>query len=458
MASEKPPWVTPENLCLFVDLYELTMADSYWNHGLNGSATFSLFVRELPPNRAFLICAGLESVLDYLENLRFTPEALEYLKSLKLFSEKFLDYLKNFRFAGDIWAVPEGEIVFPPEPLLEVRAPRIEAQIIETFLLNQINFQTMVASKAARIVLAAQGRSVIDMSPRRDQGIDAALKAARSAYLAGCVGTSNVVAGQTYGIPVYGTMAHSYVMSFEDELSAFRTFASDFPNNTVLLIDTYDTLGGARNAVTVARECAARGQKVLGARIDSGDLFILSQHVRKILDENGFPEIKILLSGDLNEHKIEKLLEKGARVDSFGVGTELGTSYDAPALGGVYKLVEDERGYRIKLSAGKVTLPGRKQAWRVFDQSKQMEYDLLALADEPAPAPSAVSLLQPVMKNGRRLNPREPLSRARERCQQSLRALPMELRSMSEHSIQTYSVRLGAQLQALQARPTTAKS
>ncbi|MBI1742683.1 nicotinate phosphoribosyltransferase [Candidatus Acetothermia bacterium] len=458
MASEKPPWVTPENLCLFVDLYELTMADSYWNHGLNGSATFSLFVRELPPNRSFLIYAGLESVLDYLENLRFTPEALEYLKSLKLFSEKFLDYLKNFRFAGDIWAVPEGEIVFPPEPLLEVRAPRIEAQIIETFLLNQINFQTMVASKAARIVLAAQGRSVIDMSPRRDQGIDAALKAARSAYLAGCVGTSNVVAGQTYGIPVYGTMAHSYVMSFEDELSAFRTFASDFPNNTVLLIDTYDTLGGARNAVTVARECAARGQKVLGARIDSGDLFILSQHVRKILDENGFPEIKILLSGDLNEHKIEKLLEKGARVDSFGVGTELGTSYDAPALGGVYKLVEDERGYRIKLSAGKVTLPGRKQAWRVFDQSKQMEYDLLALADEPAPAPSAVSLLQPVMKNGRRLNPREPLSRARERCQQSLRALPMELRSMSEHSIQTYSVRLGAQLQALQARPTTAKS
>jgi nicotinate phosphoribosyltransferase len=451
MASEKFSWITPENVCLFVDLYELTMADSYLRHGLNQPATFSLFVRELPPDRSFLVSAGLESVLDYLENLHFTTEALKYLESLEFFSTAFLNYLRNFRFTGDIWAVPEGEIVFPPTPLIEVRAPRIEAQLIETFLLNQINFQTMIASKAARVVLAAHGRSVIDMSPRRDQGLDAALKAARSAYIAGCAGTSNVLAGQIYGIPLYGTMAHSYVMSFSDELAAFRAFSGDFPNNTVFLIDTYETLEGARHAVQIAKEVSAQGQRVQAVRIDSGDLVSLSQRVRAILDENGYSEIKILLSGDLNEAQIDTLLKQGACADGFGVGTELGTSYDAPALGGVYKLVEDDQGYRVKLSAGKVTLPGRKQVWRVLDpKTEQMEYDLLALADEPAPSPKAIPLLRSVMKAGKRLDAPESLSEMRQRFNNALQCVPSGLSN-------TCPIRLSAQLQKLQVRPARTK-
>ncbi len=457
MSVPKRSWVTPENVSLLVDLYELTMADSYLQHGLNQPATFSLFVRELPPNRHFLICAGLDSVLDYLENLRFTKESLDYLHSLTLFSDAFLAYLKNFRFSGEVRALAEGEIFFPPEPILEISAPRIEAQIIETFLLNQINFQTMIASKAARVVLTAQGRNVIDMSPRRAQGADAALKAARSAYIAGCAGTSNVLAGQIYGIPVYGTMAHSYIMSFENELSAFRAFANDFPNNTVFLIDTYDTREGARHALQVARELVAKKQEVRAVRIDSGNLIQMSQQVRALLDAEGFSKIKILLSGDLNENKIELLLSKGAQVDSFGVGTELGTSYDAPALGGVYKLVEDEQGYRMKLSTGKATLPGRKQAWRVFSDSGQMSYDLLALTDEAAPISGAAPLLQTVMKDGRRLESSESILKMRERCAKALEALPNELRRISGDEVKDYAVHLSSQLQALQVRPTEAK-
>ncbi len=452
MGSRGSGWVTPENVGLLVDLYELTMADSYLRHGLNQQATFDLFVRELPPNRNFLVCAGLEPVLDYLEGLRFSPEALGYLESLKLFSREFLDYLEKFRFTGDVWAVPEGEVVLPPEPLLELRAPRVEAQIVETFLLNQMNFQTMIASKAARVVLAARGRAVVDFSPRRDHGADAALKAARSSYLAGCVGTSNVLAGQLYGIPVYGTMAHSYVMSFDDELSAFRAFAQDFPQNVVLLIDTYDPIQGAKNAVKVAKELAERGLKVKGVRIDSGDLATLSREVRRILDEAGLHDVKILLSGDLNEHKIEKLLQEGAAVDAFGVGTEMGTSYDAPALGGVYKLVEDERGYRVKLSAGKATLPGRKQIWRLYDDEGTMVRDVLALADEPSPEPEARPLLKPVMRGGERLSPPEPLPRIRERCLRNLERLPEPLKRLERPRDFEYPVRLSPKLEALKAR------
>lgn len=437
---------------LLVDLYELTMADSYLRHGLNQQATFDLFVRELPPRRNFLVAAGLESVLEYLENLRFTPEALEYLEGLRLFSREFLAYLEDFRFTGDVWAVPEGEVVFPPEPLLELRAPRIEAQIVETFLLNQINFQTMIASKAARVVLAARGRAVVDFSPRRDHGVDAALKAARSSYIAGCVGTSNVLAGQLYGIPVYGTMAHSYVMSFDDEKSAFRAFARDFPQNVILLIDTYDTLQGARHAVEIARELAPQGIQIQGVRIDSGDLVALSREVRRILDEAGLRDVRILLSGDLNEYKIERLLREGAVADSFGVGTEMGTSYDAPALGGVYKLVEDERGYRMKLSAGKATLPGRKQIWRICDEEGRMCRDVLALAEEPAPEPGARPLLRPVMREGRRLEPPEPLVSIRERCRENLERLPEPLKRLEQPTDYAYPVRLSPKLAELRTR------
>ncbi len=352
---------------LTLDLYELTMAYSYFKRGLNGQATFDYFVRAPTEHRRFLIFAGLETLLDYLEHLRFEPEDLAYLESLGLFDREFLEYLRGFRFSGEVWAVPEGEVVFPGEPLVRVSAPRIEAQLIETFLLNALNFETLIASKAARVLLAA-GReaSVVDFSPRRDHGVDAALKVARASYLAGFAGTSNVAAGRAFGIPVVGTMAHAYVMSFPDELSAFRAFAADHPNPT-LLIDTYDVLEGARNALRVARELRAQGRQLFGVRIDSGDLAALSRKVRAILDEAGFPEVRLIVSGDLDEYRIQAFREQGGVAWGYGVGTRLGVSWDLPALGGVYKLVEDAHGPRIKKSAGKLTLPARKQVWRLED-------------------------------------------------------------------------------------------
>ncbi len=437
-------------LGLLVDLYELTMAQAYFREGKNEPATFDLFVRALPPRRAFLLNAGLESVLDYLEGLRFGPEAIDYLRSLRLFDEEFLDYLGRFRFTGDVRALPEGEVFFPPEPVLQVTAPRIEAQIVETFLLNQVNFQVMVASKAARVVLAAAGRPVVDFSPRRDHGVDAALKAARSSYLAGCVGTSNVLAGMLYGIPVYGTMAHSYVMSFDSELEAFRAYARHFPDKCVLLIDTYDTLQGARLAAQVADELRQAGHQLRGVRIDSGDLLELSRQVRRILDEAGHPEVQILASGDLNEDRIAELVASGAPIDAFGVGTEMGTSYDAPALGGVYKLVEDQSGYRIKRSTGKVTLPGRKQVWRIYRDGVLHE-DVIALADEPGP-PGAEPLLVDVMVGGVR-SVRETLDEIRQRAARRLRSLPQHLQSLEGGS---FSVRLSPRLEALFHRMASA--
>jgi nicotinate phosphoribosyltransferase len=438
-------YVTAENVALLLDLYELAMADSYFRHRMNERATFALFVRSLPPNRTFLVSAGLDTALAYLEALRFTDEAIGYLRSLRMFSAGFLEYLRGFRFTGDVRGIPEGEIFFPPEPLLEVSGPRIEAQIVETFLLNTLNFQVMVASKAARNVLAARGRGVVDFSPRRDHGADAALKVARAAYLAGCTGTSNVLAGMLYGIPVVGTMAHSYVMSFTDELDAFRTFAEDFPNNAVLLIDTYDTVKGTQHAITVGREMAARGHRLRGVRIDSGDLVAQSRAVREALDGAGFRDVQVLLSGDLNEHRIAELLAQGAAVDSFGVGTELGTSADAPSIGGVYKLVEDEKGFRIKLSTGKATLPGRKQVWRRFDAEGQPEEDLVSLIDEPAP-PGATPLLEEVMRMGERLGT-ETLGEIRRRCTERLSMLPEEHRALDDGA--TYHVALSGRLGAL---------
>lgn len=444
-------WISNADMALMVDLYELTMADSYLRHGRNEQATFDLFVRSLPPERAFLVVAGVEQALAYLERMRFEADAQDYLASLKLFSPEFLDYLASFRFSGDVWAMPEGTINFPPAPILTVTAPRIEAQIVETFLLNVINSQTMWASKAARIVLAAQSRAVVDFSPRRDHGADAALHVARASYLAGCAGTSNVLAGMRYGIPVYGTMAHAYVMSFPSELEAFRAYARDFPNNTILLVDTYDTIEGLRNAITVGHEMAARGQQLRGIRLDSGDLVALSQRARQMLDEAGLPEVKVLASGDLNEVKITDLLARGARIDFFGVGTELGVSMDVPALGGVYKLVEDEAGYHIKLSAGKATLPGRKQVFRHSRRNGYFAYDVIALADEApsAAADSVQPLLVKVMENGHTLS-RTTLAEARARAAEQLAHLPRELHALSPGD--QYPVFLSSGLAELRAR------
>jgi nicotinate phosphoribosyltransferase len=436
-------FVTEQTMGLLTDLYELTMAQSYFRGGRNEISTFDLFVRHLPARRGFLVSAGLDTVVAYLERLRFSDDAIAYLRTLNLFDEAFLGYLQRFAFTGDVRATPEGELVFPPEPLLEVTAPRIEAQVVETFLLNQINFQTMVASKAARVVLVARGRPVVDFSPRRDHGTDAAMKAARCSYLAGCAGTSNVLAGMTYGVPVSGTMAHSYVMSFDDELEAFRAYARHFPDQCLLLIDTYDTVEGARHAAIVATELRARGHRLRGVRLDSGDLATLSHKVRRILDDAGFPDVRILASGDLNEDKIRDLLDADAPVDLFGVGTEMGVSYDAPALGGVYKLVEDTRGYRIKRSTGKVTLPGKKQVWRVTRDGRMSE-DVIVLQDEPGP-PGAQPLLVEVMRGGKRTW-QEPLKDARRRCRDRMASLPAPLQELDDGA---YPVRLSSRLEAL---------
>ncbi len=442
-------FVTPDNMGLLVDLYELVMVDSYLRHGMNEPATFDLFIRGMPANRSFLISAGLEPVLDYLEHVRFDHNQLSYLAGLRLFSDEFLQYLDRFRFSGEVWAIPEGELCFPLEPLVEVTAPRIEAQLVETFLLNALNFEVMIASKAARVVLAAGGRGVVDFSPRRDHAADAAMKVARAAYVAGCVGTSNVLAGMHYGIPVFGTMAHSYIMSFPDELLAFRTFVRDFPHNATLLIDTYDTVQGAHNAVTVAREMASLGYRLRGVRIDSyetiADLAALSRRVRGILDADGFTAVEIFLSGDLDEYRIDELLAREAAANAFGVGTRMGTSDDAPHLGGVYNLVEDASGPKVKLSTGKATLPGRKQIWRTRMDDGALR-DTIALRDEPSPS-GVTPLLAQVMAGGQTIH-RDSLEAMRRRCHERLASLPSTWREI--HSVVPHPpVGLSRRLQAL---------
>ncbi|MGH2705863.1 MAG: nicotinate phosphoribosyltransferase [Actinomycetota bacterium] len=413
---------------LLIDLYELTMSASYFAEGMNHPATFDLFVRELPPNRNFLVACGLEQVLDYLETLRFSGDDLAYLRSLEMFDEAFLDALAELRFTGEVWAVAEGEVAFHTEPLIRITAPLIEAQIIETALLNAINFQTMVASKAARVAIASKDRSFVDFSARRDHGPDAALLGARAAFVGGARATSNVLAGKRYGIPVTGTMAHSYVLAFPDEVSAFRAFARRFPRSAVLLIDTFDTLEGARRAAAVAGELAGEGIAIRGVRLDSGDLTALAMRVRRILDEAGHPEIEIFASGDLDEYRIHGLANLGAPVDGFGVGTQLGVSGDAPSLGGVYKLAEDPSGPKFKRSTGKVTLPGVKQVWRV-EESGLPRRDVILPAAEPGPA-GGRPLLEHVMARGVRLSPSPDLLELQARCRRAVATLPAELRSL----------------------------
>ncbi len=436
-------WVDDSNVALLTDLYELTMAASYHAHGMTGPATFDLFVRRLPEQRNFLVVCGIEDALDYLESLRFDDGAVAYMRSLGMFGEPFLSQLRSFRFSGEVWAMAEGEVVFGQEPLMRVTAPRIEAQIVETFLLNCVTYQTMVASKAARVALACEGRPFVDFSPRRDHGADAALKAARATYIGGASATSNVLAGREYGIPLSGTMAHSYVLAFDDELAAFRTYAADFPRDAVLLIDTYDTLAGARRASLVAKEVRERGGQVRGVRLDSGDLGSLAGDVRAILDAEGCQDVQIFASGDLDEYRIHDLLSSGAPIDAFGVGTRLGTSDDAPSLSTVYKLVEDERGPRMKFSTGKMTLPGRKQVWR-RDADRTLFGDTIALEGEPQ---EGRPLLRRAMVSGRRVVPAEPLADPRARCAAGIAALPAELWSLQQAS--AYPVELSPALQRL---------
>jgi nicotinate phosphoribosyltransferase len=440
------PWVTDRNAALLTDLYELTMAASYHRHGMNGQATFDLFVRDLPKRRNFMVACGLEQALEYLLELRFDGESLGYLGSLGYFSDEFLDYLSTLRFSGDVWAIPEGEVAFETEPLISVTAPLIEAQIVETFLLNCMTFQTMVASKGARVKLACGDRSFLDFSLRRDHGADAGLKAARAAYIAGAAGTSNVLAGKEFGIPVSGTMAHSYVMAFDTEVEAFQAYVDDFPERAILLIDTFDVEQGARRAVQVAEGLARANIKISGVRIDSGDLESLSRAVRKILDDAGLADIKIVLSGDLDEYKIQALLDADVPVDSFGVGTQLGTSADSPYLGGVYKLVWDEEtGPKVKLSTGKVTLPGRKQVHR-FSEGGRYQRDLISLNREEVEG--GLLLLQKFVMKGERIIEPESLDQKRQRCRESIDKLPDYAKTLGE-SERRYPVELSRDLTSL---------
>ncbi len=431
---------------IMTDLYELTMLQAYVLEGMLETAVFDLFVRRLPSSRNYLVACGLADVLDYLEALHFSPDALKYLESLKKFRPAFLDYLADFRFTGNVRAVREGTVVFPDEPVLEVSAPLPEAQLVETYLLNQIHYQTLVASKAARVVCAAEGRAVVDFGLRRYHGIDAGLKAARAAYIAGVSATSNVLAGWRYRIPVTGTMAHSYVLAHDSDREAFRRFAEIYPD-TVLLVDTFDTLAGVREVVDLARRLGAAFQ-VTAIRLDSGDLAALAKHARAMLDEAGLTQVGIFASGDLDEHRIAELRASGAPIDGFGVGTRMGVSADAPYLNCAYKLVSYAGKARMKLSPAKATLPCRKQVFRASYGGKALR-DVIALRDEKL---AGRPLLEPVMADGKSLLGRSAeLFEMRAHCEQELASLPASLRGLHSPDV-AYPVELSDQLRAERER------
>ncbi len=437
--------VSPANVSLLTDFYELTMAASYFEHGMEGQATFELFPRKLPRRRNFLLACGTEDAADFLENFSIDDDGIDYLRSLGVFRESFLEHLRELRFSGEVWAMREGELLFPDEPVMRVTAPVIEGQIMETFLLTCIGFQSLVASKAARVAIACGPRSFVDFSPRRDHGPDAALWAARASFIGGAVATSNVLAGQIYGIPLSGTMAHSYVMSFDREADAFRHFLKTFPKGTTLLIDTYDTVEGARRAAAVVRELGDEVQ-LRAVRLDSGDLAELAKEVRKVLDDAGLESVQIFASGDLDEYRIAELRAAGAPIDAYGVGTQLGTGGDVPALGMVYKLVADEAGPKMKRSTGKATLPGPKQVYR-FEAGGKVQHDLMAMADEPPPE-GGRPVLELLMQDGRRVREREALAVSKERAEAALASLPEELRALDEAE-HPYEVRKSTELQRL---------
>jgi nicotinate phosphoribosyltransferase len=434
-----------EHSGLLTDLYELTMAAGYLQTGFEARATFELFVRNLPPHRNYLIAAGLEQALDFLEHVNFNDEEIAYLRSHHVFQyigPEFFEYLRTFRFSGDVWAVPEGTLVFPGEPMLRVSAPISEAQIMETYLLATLGYQTMIASKTARVVTAAEGRRVVEFGARRAHSAQAGLFAARAAAIGGSVGSSNVLAGQQFGVYTYGTQAHSWVMAHDDEADAFAHFLDAFPERAFLLLDTYNVHDAVKKIIRM-------GRKPAGVRLDSGDVAKDSRWVRRELDKAGWQDVRIFASGDLDEYEIAELLAKGAAIDSFGVGSALATPSDAPLLNLVYKLVEVDRAGKIqgaaKLTQAKVTYPGRKQVFRHASRDGQYESDRIALDNEPANG--GKPLLVPVMKNGRRIAPPESIERLRERCVAELECLPERYRRIDRKA--DYPVRYSKQLEKL---------
>jgi nicotinate phosphoribosyltransferase len=436
------------SLGLFTDLYELTMAQAYWQSGQAASATFSLFFRKYPPDRSYFVFAGLADVLHYLDNFHFTPSDIEYLHSLHRFDEGFLRYLEGVRFTGSVRAMPEGTLFFVNEPVLEVTAPVIEAQLLETFLVNQVNLQTILATKASRVVYAAQGRQVIDFAARRTHGVEAANKLARVSYLVGFDGTSNTMAGALYGIPVSGTMAHSYVTSFASEVESFRRFARSFPETSTFLVDTYDTLEGTKKAAVVAGEMRKQGHTLRAIRLDSGDLLDLSRKARALLDAAGLPEVQIFASGGLDEFEVDDLVRGGAPIDAFGVGTKVGVSADAPWTDCAYKLVEYAGRPVLKLSTKKQTLPGAKQVVRYGGPDGTYLRDVLAQAGERSAG--AETLLGEVLRDGKRLGPAPTLEELRSRFRREFACLPERHKALRSPAL--YEVRTSPALEELQQR------
>ncbi len=431
-----------DNQALITDLYELTMSAAYFENNLNIDVVFELFIRSLPENRGYAVLAGMETALEYLEGLHFEPDEISYLRSLDVFknvSDGFFDYLKNFRFECNVWTMPEGTVFFPNEPVLKVSGPVIQAQILETFLLSAINVETMVATKAARVNQAARGRPVADFGSRRAHGPETAVRAARAAYLGGCASTSNVYAGYKLGIPVTGTAAHSYTMLHDTELEAFRNYYRVFPDYTILLIDSYDTIEGARNAIRT-------GRSIMGVRLDSGDIVELSKKVRQMLDEAGMGGVKIVASGDLDEYEIDRLLSEGAPLDLFGVGTKMVTSADSPYMHVVYKLVDvikgDKKLHRMKFSEDKITYPGGKQVWRLTDGNDNFTRDVLTMEEENPG--EGEPLLEKVFENGKRVGPTYSLQEARKRASEQIGRLPEPCKKL--RNPESYSVELSEEI------------
>ena len=440
-----PAWVDDSNVALLTDLYELTMLQAYVEEDMHAEAVFSLFVRRLPQQRNYLLACGLDSVLDYLEKLTFTADSIDYLASLNRFSDRFLAWLADFRFQGDVFGVPEGTPVFANEPILEVQASIPQAQLIETFVMNQIHLQTVLASKAARVMTAAQGRNVIDFGPRRIHGTDAALKAARAFHIAGLTATANVLAGKIYGVPLAGTMAHSFIQACDTELDALRAFTRLYPH-TVLLVDTYDTLAGVKKVIALARELG-EDFHVQAVRLDSGDMADLAFKARALLDAAGLQTVEIFASGGLDEDRIAALVAQGAPINGFGVGSALGVSQDAPVLDIAYKLCAYAGRGRLKLSAGKPILPGRKQVFRVEDTGSA-KYDVIARDGENLPGRP---LLQPVMRGGQRLPQGQiNLSAIRQYAHEQLSRLPDAIQALPP-ATPPYPVQVSQELQAYQA-------
>ncbi len=433
---------------LFTDLYELTMAQAYWQSGQTGTATFSLFFRKYPADRAYFVFAGLADVLDYLESFRFGSEDIDYLRSLNRFDTEFLRYLGQVRFTGSVRAMGEGTVFFVNEPVIEITGPVIEAQLMETFVVNQINLQTILATKAARVMHVARGRQVIDFAARRTHGVEAANKLARGCHIVGFAATSNTMAGALYGIPVSGTMAHSYIMSFESEIESFRHFAQSFPDASTLLVDTYDTALGTKKAIAVAREMKRRGHHLQALRLDSGDLLELSRKARALLDEAGLQDVQIFASGGLDEFAVDDLLRAGAPIDAFGVGTKVGVSADAPWTDCAYKLVQYAERPVLKLSTGKQTLPGPKQVFRFCDPRGNFVRDVIGCADESLE--DGDPLLGEVMRDGNRLQRDPTLEQLRECFEREFACLPEPCKRLRSPGL--YEVQISESLQEMQRK------